>query len=151
MKTKLFKMLPGLIMLGLTACASTNLEEMDQLDGNGAREALIGKTQTYSTEYGKWAEYIQSDQLTGVGRASGDWGAEKANATHTISDSGEVCTQYQGDHDWSDGQHQFCGVYYMDVEGAMYYKVTVDTYKPKRVGQTNRVSIAEGDKYNLMN
>ena len=145
------KTLPAVALLGLTACSTVDVAEMSQLDGNATRAALLGKTQTFTTEYGKWAEYIQPNELSGAGRAWGDWGSEKATAVHTISEDGELCTQYQGEHEWSTDQHQFCAVYYVDEEGAIYSKATKNTFKPQNVGKVDRVAIAEGDKYNLMN
>ena len=85
----------------IAACSSINLEEMEQLNGDQARTTLSGNTLTFRAEYGRWAEYFSEGDLSGAGKAWGDWGEEAATAQNTISDEGEVCSVYGGPHEWS--------------------------------------------------
>jgi len=140
-----------LAVIGLVGCSTVNVEEMEQLDGDGVRNILVGKTLTYTTDYGKFAEYTQPGQLTGVGRASGSWGAEKANSTHTVSEDGELCTHYEAEYEWSKPEYEYCTVFFTDTKGKYFAKHTKNDSKPERVGEIRAVTSAEGDTYNLLN
>lgn len=138
--------------LFLSACATgPDIAEMEALNGEQAEQLLAGNTLTFKADYGRWAEYFDSNSLAGRGKAWGTWGEELADSVTNISTEGEVCTQYSGEHEWSTPEHEFCFLVYTGSEGQVVLQGTQNTYKPERVGKIRKVEIEAGDSYGLMN
>ena len=135
------------IMVG---CGSIPKEEdLQQLSSTQVSELLPGHTLTYRADYGRWASYYYKDGATGVGKAWGSWGKEKAAQTYTINQDGEICSTFIGESDWAQPEHKYCGLFYTDKSGIYYTKTTENTSKPERIGQRRKVEIIEGDQYEL--
>lgn len=148
MRTKTFATMAGLASLILFGCATMpDKSELQRVDGESLRNALIGNTYTRTANWGRYAEYYEADG-TGHGKAWGNSWAQRATSTYEISPDGEICGVYKGDPDWAGGK-EHCMVIYMDAEGEYFMEITKDEYKPHRVGDLNEVEIKPGDEYGL--
>jgi hypothetical protein len=141
--------LAGTVFLGLAACATVpSTDELQRLSGEELRSALTGNTYYGTAPKYKYADYYLEDG-TSYTRVWGSWGSQRAKGSNTISDDGEWCTTYSGDHDWTTPDHEYCSVVYTDDEGNYYGEVTKNTYNRSREGNVGKVEIKPGDTYNL--
>lgn len=139
----------GMIPLALAACATVpSTDELQRLDGEALRSTLVGNTSTYRADYGRWSEYVAASD-SGYGKASGNWGSQSAEASYTISDDGEWCATYSGNHDWAQPGNEYCVFIYTDEDGIYYQEVTKHTDDPGKVGTTKKIEIKSGDAYGL--
>lgn len=143
------KVLIGAAVLSLSACATVpDKSELERVSAADLKSAVVGNTVTAKKDYGRAADYVESGS-NGYARAWGNWGSQSATASYEFNDGGEWCATYSGDHEWSTPEHQYCSVYYMDAEGNYYSETTVDTYKPEREGDMEKVEVKSGDAYGL--
>jgi len=138
------------IAIALSACTSISVDELNQFDADQARSTLAGHTLSQRTEYGRWAEYFSDSDLSGAGKAWGDWGEEKATSQSTITEDGEICSVYEAEYDWSTPDYQYCFVIYQDTEGNHLTKVTKNDRRPERLGNVRKAEFIAGDKYGLV-
>ena len=139
----------GFVCLGLAGCSTVpDKSELTRMDRSDLRSAVVGNTYTHLTEYGRWAEYVESLD-TGYGRASGTWGSSSAEAEYTIASNGEWCKEYSGKPDWANPEHEFCSVLYTGSEGNVYAETTTNTREPAREGEIRQVEIRSGDDFGL--
>lgn len=123
-------------------------EELQQLNKAQLEALLPGRTLTFAAEYGRWAEYFM-DGATGVGKAWGSWGEEKADYEYKVDQNGEICWTFTGGYDWAEPEQKYCSLIFSDQPGMYYAKVTENTWKRQRIGKRLKVEIIEGDKYGL--
>ena len=149
MKNTLKSALAGGAVLLVSACTSVPpIEEMQQLDGDSLRGMLVGNTISGKYDWGTWYRTFGPD-LSGNALAVGNGWREKAGATSTLSDDGEVCSIFSGDPDWSKPEHRYCDTYHQDAEGNLYTRVTENTRRPERVGRVAPLKILSGDPKKL--
>lgn len=149
MKTIQRLMLIGVIQLGLVACAAVpSTDELHRLSGEELRSVLVGNTYYGSTSNYKYADYYSTGD-TNLARVWGSWGSQHATGESRISDDGEWCTTYSGNHDWTAPNHEYCSVVYVDEEGNYFGEITKNTYNTAREGDVDKVEIKRGDPYGL--
>jgi len=146
--TKLILVL-GIAQLGLVGCATVpDKSELQRLSQTEVKSSLIGNTLTRRTEYGRWAEFVET-QSSGHAKAWGSGWSQSATASYEFTDDGQLCSTYAGEHDWSTPENRGCMAYYTDAEGNYYAETLVDTWDPKEVGDIDKIEIKPGDDYGL--
>lgn len=150
MSKKPFKpILAGVAALSITACTTMpSVDEMEQVSADEVRSLLVGNTAHGKADWGTWYQ-TYDDNLGGNTLLIGNGWRNTATATTTLSDSGELCSVYEGEEEWSKPEHRYCDVYYRDAEGTYYLRVTVNTRRPERVGKMGPIQILEGDPRGL--
>lgn len=142
-------LLLGFVQIGLIGCATVpDKSELTRVDGSTLEALVVGNTYTYATDYGRWADYVET-RTTGYGRAWGSWGSENVTSTYTISADGEWCSVYAGSAEWSIPDYEYCTILYADAEGNHYSETITNPWAPEREGQLTRIEIKSGDAYGL--
>ena len=147
-RTTSFLLLTSLSLL-LVGCSTVpEKSELTRLDRADLRATVAGNTYTRLTDYGRWAEYVESLD-SGYGRASGSWGSDSARAEYSISADGEWCTVYSGEPDWAAPDHEYCSVLYTDSEGNYYSETITNTFEPANEGRIRQIELRSGDDFGL--
>ena len=129
------------VSLATAGCAATpDTSEMRQLGADELHHLVIGNTTTQSTNYGRWAEYHATEEVS-YARAWGSWGRQDVESTHVTHEDGTMCHQYEGPYKWAGPDHEYCGVLYEDAEGNYYYEVLKNTNKPNKEGRIFEMEI----------
>ena len=138
----------GCLSLAIFGCTTIpEKSELQRLDGETLRAALIGNTYTRKPSWGRYAEYFTSGG-TSYAKAWGASWSQTATSEYEISPDGELCAVFHGDPEWAGGK-EYCSMMYTDTEGNYYSEVTQDAFKPQREGKMRSVEIKPGDEYGL--